>query len=336
MRLGALARKKPPPARPKPRTGLVLSGGGARGAYQVGALKALCEAGTRFDAISGASIGALSGAVLAGAPSLAAGVARLEALWRRLAERPPLKLDENGVRRLLDYSPGADAPGLLQAALRGVCGNNPLALAVIDQVTDRMETPRDDVALFDDAPLRARMEEFLDMDGLERGLPLHVSIYRGTEGVSGALVSLAEIALASAGMRDTSRSRFFHVQGLPREARKETLLASAAIPLLFAAKSIGGKSYLDGGIGGWTNDQGNTPILPLLEMGCKRVVVVNASSASPWNRHDFPGIDILEIRPRATGGTGWLASLQNLLDFSEKTVTGLMARGYADAKRHLE
>lgn len=40
--------------------GVVLEGGGARGAYQIGALKAVTEAGIRIGAVAGASVGALS------------------------------------------------------------------------------------------------------------------------------------------------------------------------------------------------------------------------------------------------------------------------------------
>ena len=41
--------------------GVVLEGGGARGAYQIGALKAVTEAGIRIGAVAGASVGALNG-----------------------------------------------------------------------------------------------------------------------------------------------------------------------------------------------------------------------------------------------------------------------------------
>lgn len=44
--------------------GVVLEGGGARGAYQIGALKAVTEAGIRIGAVAGASVGALNGAFL--------------------------------------------------------------------------------------------------------------------------------------------------------------------------------------------------------------------------------------------------------------------------------
>ena len=62
-------------------TAFVLSGGGARGALQVGALRALLECGERPDVIVGTSIGAWNGAVLALNPTLA-GVAAVEEAWR--------------------------------------------------------------------------------------------------------------------------------------------------------------------------------------------------------------------------------------------------------------
>lgn len=66
---------------PRARVGLVLAGGGAKGAYQVGVLEYLAEAGVRLAAVAGASIGALNASVVAAAPDLAAAAARLAAVW---------------------------------------------------------------------------------------------------------------------------------------------------------------------------------------------------------------------------------------------------------------
>ena len=44
--------------------GLILDGGGARGAYQIGAWKALVEAGVKVNAVAGTSVGALNGALI--------------------------------------------------------------------------------------------------------------------------------------------------------------------------------------------------------------------------------------------------------------------------------
>ena len=73
------------------KVGLVLSGGGAKGAYQVGVVKALVEMGVQVDAIAGASIGALNGAVLAASPSFEEGARRLAEVWRELAAESPLQ-----------------------------------------------------------------------------------------------------------------------------------------------------------------------------------------------------------------------------------------------------
>ena len=75
----------------QPRTGLVLSGGAARGLAHVGVLKALEEQGVRIDAIAGTSMGAVVGGLYAAGYS----VAELERLaltldWQQvLSDDPP-------------------------------------------------------------------------------------------------------------------------------------------------------------------------------------------------------------------------------------------------------
>ena len=83
------------------KVGLVLSGGGAKGAYQVGVVKALRELGTSIDMVSGASIGALNGAILASAPSFTTGVDRLEKLWLTLANDSPISIKSSSYLKLL-------------------------------------------------------------------------------------------------------------------------------------------------------------------------------------------------------------------------------------------
>ncbi|GAC1478492.1 MAG: patatin-like phospholipase family protein [Candidatus Dormibacteria bacterium] len=66
------------------RTAFALSGGGARGALQVGMLRALLEQGIRPDFVVGVSIGAWNGAWLAHRPELE-WVERLDAVWRQVS-----------------------------------------------------------------------------------------------------------------------------------------------------------------------------------------------------------------------------------------------------------
>src|SRR5512139_193870 len=73
----------------KERVGLVLTGGGARAAYQVGALRALAEIAPAgpvpFDVLAGISAGAINAVVVAtGAADFRGGTARLAETWRTL------------------------------------------------------------------------------------------------------------------------------------------------------------------------------------------------------------------------------------------------------------
>ena len=68
------------------KIGLVLSGGGAKGAYQAGVVKALSELDTQVDMVAGASIGALNAAILASSSSLKEGAEKMEELWMTLSD----------------------------------------------------------------------------------------------------------------------------------------------------------------------------------------------------------------------------------------------------------
>lgn len=90
-------------------TAFVLSGGGARGALQVGALRALLEAEIVPDVVVGTSIGAWNGALLARQPTLD-GIAAMEAAWR----------EAHPTRVLLGIEPPANAPAQAHATLRTI------------------------------------------------------------------------------------------------------------------------------------------------------------------------------------------------------------------------
>src|ERR1700748_3489232 len=68
------------------RVALVLQGGGALGAYQAGVYQALHEAGIEPDWVSGVSIGAINGAIIAGNPPEKR-LERLRTFWERITDR---------------------------------------------------------------------------------------------------------------------------------------------------------------------------------------------------------------------------------------------------------
>lgn len=301
---------------PSITVGLVLSGGGAKGAYQVGVVKALVSLGARVDAIAGASIGALNGAILASAPSLQEGVERLETLWNTLAHSPPLAPNYPAYIGLLQAASlrlhGFDLLLRLNEMAHKIGLKTPIAQNVLEK------------GLLSSSPLHRLMEEYFDADALARGLPLYVSIFKS----SGAITDVLRFIAAESGLFDSPPSEFLHIQSLPQSQQREALLASAAIPMLFEGRSVNGSIYRDGGIGGAKTMQGNTPITPLLQAGIKTVIVTHLFDGSLWSRHDFPDATILEIRPQSPinrdGGA------KDLLGFNPHKIPSWIEQGYRD------
>lgn len=158
-------------------TGFVLSGGGARGALQVGALLALLERGIQPDVVVGTSIGSWNGAWLANEPTLAS-VERLADAWRALHPAWVLL----GREQRVSGPPQTLAAALLLAAARRVAGGRP--------------------ALYGDAGIRQLVQRHLS--GLEfenLALPLRViatDLTHGTRAIfSGGDVAAAVLASSS-------------------------------------------------------------------------------------------------------------------------------------------
>ena len=250
----AVARRQPDRGQ-RERTALVLAGGGARGAYEVGVLSALAPAltedGARPDIIVGTSIGALNGAFLAARgdePFEQAVAAGLE-MWRSLswgdAFRPLVSPWELG--RLLTGAamvvglPGADLPGLL-----------------------------------DSSPLRRTLERLVSFDRIASNVS------------DGTLTAAAVVATAYA----TTHSVVFHHGGpalgadlsraidyAPTQLRPGHVLASAAIPGAFPAVEIAQPATA----AGWYGDGGvrlNAPLKPALALGAERVIVIGLNSSA--------------------------------------------------------
>ncbi|NEN92129.1 MAG: patatin-like phospholipase family protein [Okeania sp. SIO3H1] len=79
------------------KIGLVLAGGGAKGAYEAGALRYLAEINFAPHIIAGTSIGALNGAVIASYPDFSVAVEQLNILWDKLGSEKVLHLNPGGI-----------------------------------------------------------------------------------------------------------------------------------------------------------------------------------------------------------------------------------------------
>ncbi|ESD72652.1 antirestriction protein [Escherichia coli 908555] len=241
------------------KTGLVLSGGGAVGAYQAGVVKALAECGTQISMVSGASIGAFNGAIIAASPDLSEAAVRLEALWDHLGNNQVLSVNRlvyfSLLKKLFQAMNLCQIPGRAGALLTTLLRH----ISTINGFDNLMAQP-----LLSDEPLTALMDHYLDTDALADGLPLYVSLYP----TEGGMQDIIDCIRAELGVGTTKNAVFQHIQSLPRGQQKEALLASAALPLLFRPREVQGTMFGDGGMGGWRNMQGNTPVTPLVDAGC--------------------------------------------------------------------
>ena len=77
--------------------GLVLEGGGARGAYQIGAWKALVEAGVKINAVAGTSVGALNGALVC-----MGDIETAEKIWREIKYSRVMDVDDNWMEEMFN------------------------------------------------------------------------------------------------------------------------------------------------------------------------------------------------------------------------------------------
>lgn len=300
------------------KIGLVLSGGGAKGAYQVGVVKALLEKNVAMDCIAGTSIGALNGSILASAPDLTAGFERLEKVWQRISEIKPLQghATSGYVTMLLPYLVLLASSGLKLNPYWKII--SPLAAKLLQT---QLPTPD---SLLTDKPLQDLMTQFLDWSQLQQSIPLYVSVF---EQENYALDSVKYLGSALLGI-DNRPSRFVHIQSLPLAQQKETILASSALPLIFQSRQDeDGKRLTDGGQGGALKSQGNTPITPLIEQeACDCVIVSHLEQCTLFSRHDFPQTTCIEIRPNAELDMG----LKATFDFSAEKIQQLQQAGYQD------
>ncbi|MGV3740711.1 MAG: patatin-like phospholipase family protein [Burkholderiaceae bacterium] len=241
------------------KTGLILTGGGARAAYQVGVLKAvssiLAEAGVPvaqnpFDIICGTSAGAINATALAcRADHFGESMTTLLDFWQHCTVEQVYRADSLGIIRS-----GAKWLSLLSFGwlLRKWHANPPNAL-------------------LDNTPLVTLLHRLLDLPRLDRAL------------ASGALQALAVTASSySAGRHLTFYQAAHPIQTWERMQRVavntqigvEHLLASSAIPLIFPAVPIyceQKREYFGDG-----SMRQLAPISPAIHLGADKVLVIGA------------------------------------------------------------
>jgi len=232
--------------------GLVLAGGGARAAYQVGVVKAIAEmlppdAPNPFPILCGSSAGAINATTLAiYATRFQEGVRRLVYVWRNFN---------------VDKVFRADAPGVLANGLRWAAA---LMLGGLGR--------RNPHALLDRAPLRRLLRETMPCERIQQSIDagaLHALSVTASGYGSGQSVSFYQGVSSLATWRRARRV------GSAANITIDHLMASSAIPFVFAAEKINREYFGDGSM------RQIAPISPALHLGAERVLVVGV-------RHEIP------------------------------------------------
>jgi NTE family protein len=236
----------------KPRVGLILAGGGARAAYQVGVLKAIAELLPRespnpFPVLCGTSAGAINATTLAiYATRFHEGVRRLNYVWRNF--------NVNQVFR-------ADVPGVIANGMRW------LAAMVLGGLG--LRNPR---ALLDRAPLRQLLQRTMPCDRIQQSIDagaLHALSVTASGYSSGQSVTFFQGVSSLSTWR---RSRRF---GSAANITIDHLMASSAIPFIFSAVKLNREFFGDGSM------RQIAPISPALHLGAERVLVVGVRYENP-------------------------------------------------------
>ena len=250
---------------------MVLSGGGARAAFQVGVLKYIADVipEARFPIMTGVSAGAINIGQLANEVGpYSKGAERLLESWLSLSIDKVFKPESTFVffRKLLMDGTGRSSEERITSSMahqRGMADSSPLRNYLIQQ----LQLPEDG-----------------SLDGVAKNIEenrLHAVAFTSTNYSTGQTTTFIQ------GRDITDWAR-------PNRVSKQTVLnvehvmASAALPLIFPAVFIDGAWYGDGGV------RLTTPLSPAINLGADRIFVIStrynrsASEASVHSIHGYP------------------------------------------------
>jgi NTE family protein len=240
---------------------LVLSGGGARGAYQAGVVRRLARSfpDLRFNIVTGVSAGAINASFIASHPgSLAEAMEELCDLWSGLQVEDIFRVDTPSLaRHFTRWATRLAAGGAAMApAVRGLVDSRPL-LTTIQRASSTVDG---------------------ELIGIERNLE------------QGRFKALALTALNYSNGQTVTwvQGRGFQPWHQPRHrslhARitADHVMASAALPMFFPAVRLGNDWYGDGGI------RLSTPLVPALRLGASRILAISPHYEPSFEEADRP------------------------------------------------
>ncbi len=229
------------------KIGLMLTGGGARAAYQVGVLKAIADLLPRrsrnpFSVICGTSAGALNAVTLAvNAAHFRTGVRRLLGIWRNSRIEEIYRTDLVGVVK----NSGLWFGGLLLNSL-GIHKVKP-------------------VSLLDNSPLISFLENTLPCEKIQESIDAGLL---SALGITASGYGSGDSVTFYQGVKTLQPWKRVRRLGIPTRIEIKHLLASSAMPFLFPAVSINREYFGDGSM------RQIAPISSILHLGANCVLVI--------------------------------------------------------------
>ncbi|MDE6780818.1 MAG: patatin-like phospholipase family protein [Ruminococcus sp.] len=289
------------------RIGLVLSGGGAKGAYEIGVYKALTAMGADayIDTIAGTSVGALNAVLLD-----SRGAEYSEKIWNNLKITDMLNPDKKRLTKipaLPDYSD----PDFV-----GIKPDNFFDSIVLNSMSFFKSIRKDNVVndfLKDGLPFN--QEKIADL------IDQHVDfshIYK-------------RIYVICSDSNGDPKS--FELNKYTPQTQKKIILASSALPIVYTGASgveINGECYFDGGVSG---NKSNTPVSYLYNNGYKSIIAVHLKyDADITSQYKMRDADIINIIPSRDLG-GFMSGTLNL---NQKKIQSDIEMGYNDTIGHIK
>ncbi|MCG9730469.1 patatin-like phospholipase family protein [Shewanella sp. Isolate13] len=231
------------------KTALVLGGGGARAAYQIGVLKAIVQFyprnhGIPFRIVCGTSAGAINATSIAThASCFHLGVRKLEWVWRNIHARKVYRASIPGVLNHLS-----------KMALKGLQSDGASSSAG---------------SLFNSDPLRKLLSELISFERIDRNITsgaleavsLDTSCYNNSRSVT--------FFQANAHLDNWQRDRR---HGIRTRLNTDHLLASSAIPMVFPSIRLNQEYYGDGSV------HQLAPLSSPIHLGAEKIMVINLES----------------------------------------------------------
>lgn len=244
----------------RPKTGLVLTGGGARGAFQVGVLRAISdiiyrsECGNPFPIITGASAGAINATVLAAhAANTRIGIKTLQKVWENFS------VDQ-----------------IFRSDFIGVSKNTGRWIRAFFSKDYHLTHS---IGLLDNQPLRDLLSKVIKYQNIQKAidaqqldaLSVTASGYHSGESIS--------FFQAKPGIDNWRRHRRC---GSRTTIGLEHLMASSAIPMIFPAVKVNREYFGDGSV------RFLSPISPAIHLGADRIMVIGVDPENDESKNQRP------------------------------------------------